>query len=453
MSKQAGRMSQGANDFLAPYAPTIGTATNVPSGRAYNNGRADVTFTADPINAATSFTVTSSPGGYTATGASSPISVTGLQSDTAYTFTVTATNAEGTSPASAASNSITATTVPATPSAPSVSTAASGDATVPAGTANTALDTVSWSAPANGGSAITNYVWTSSDGKSGSAGTSTSVAVAQESGTAQTYTVYATNANGNSGTSSSSSSITSAFTFTPFSVFGFSPFGVFGFSPFGFSPFGFSPFGFSPFGFSPFGFSPYGFSTTSYGVKCIDGDTFIRIKPGVGVVSIDEATGKKTLVDSNNEVVAKQAKDITVGDTVMSADYMEIDPASPDYEVFNWSSETLNFVNHSETTITDVEESTKIQTIYFNGDDSAQFTLEHPMLVKKQVDGVTKYAFAMVAEIETSDVIFKYSPSLNAYTEVMVNKIDISSGEKTVYTFSAEPADLIIAGDFITHNK
>ena len=46
MSKQAGRMSQGANDFLAPYAPTIGTATNVGSGRAYNNGRADVTFTA-----------------------------------------------------------------------------------------------------------------------------------------------------------------------------------------------------------------------------------------------------------------------------------------------------------------------------------------------------------------------------------------------------------------------
>jgi len=234
MSKQAGRMSQGANDFLAPYAPTIGTATNVGSGRAYNNGRADVTFTADPVNAATSFTVTSSPGGYTATGASSPISVTGLQSDVAYTFTVTATNAEGTSPASAASNSITATTVPATPAAPSVSTAATGDATVPQGTANTANDTVSWTAPANGGSAITNYHWVSSDGKSGDTA-STSVVVLQESGTGQTYNVYATNANGNSGTSSESTSITSAFTFTPFSVFGFSPFGVFGFSPFGFS--------------------------------------------------------------------------------------------------------------------------------------------------------------------------------------------------------------------------
>jgi hypothetical protein len=440
--KKAGRHSQQANDFLEPKAPTSVTATNVPSGRAYNNGRADVTFTLPADSpAATSYTVTSSPGSYTATGASSPLSVTGLQSDTAYTFTVVATNAVGNSPASSASNSITATTVPATPSAPSASSP------------NANQDVVSWSAPANGGSAITNYAWASSDGKSGSTGTGTSVTVNQEAGTAQTYTVYATNANGNSATSAASGSVTTTFSFVPFSVFGFSPFGVFGFSPFGFSPFGFSPFGFSPFGFSPFGFSPYGFSTTSYGVKCIDGETFIRIKPGVGVISIDPDTGKKTLVDSNNELVAKQAKDITVGDVVMSADYTEIDPSSPDYEVFNWSTETLNFVGNSETTITDVEESTKIQTIYFNGDDSAQFTLEHPILVKKQVDGVARYAFAMVAEIEIRDVIFKYSPSLNAYTEVMVNKIDISSGEKTVYTFSAEPADLIIAGDFITHNK
>ena len=443
--KKAGRNSQKANDFLEPKAPESVTATNVPSGRAYNNGRADVTFTLPADSpAATSYTVTSSPGSYTASGASSPLSVTGLQSNTAYTFTVVATNAVGNSPASAASNSITATTVPATPGAPSASSP------------NANQDVVSWAAPANGGSAITNYVWAASDGKSGSTGTATGVTVDQEAGTAQTYTVYATNANGNSGTSAASGSITTTFSFVPFSVFGFSPFGVFGFSPFGFSPFGvfgFSPFGFSPFGFSPFGFSPYGFSTTSYGVKCIDGETFIRIKPGSGTVSVDEATGKKTLVDSNNQVIAKQAKDITVGDVVMSADYAEIDPSAPDYEVFNWSAETLNFANHSETTITDVEESSKIQTIYFNNDDSAQFTLEHPMLVKKDIDGAPRYVFSMVAEIEVGDVIFKYNSSTNAYSEIQINKIDISAGEKTVYTFSAEPADLIIAGDFITHNK
>lgn len=87
----------------APDAPTIGTATS-------GNQQATVTFTppsdngGDPI---TGYTVTSSPGGVTASGSSSPIIVTGLTNGTSYTFSVTATNGVGTSIASAASNSIT----------------------------------------------------------------------------------------------------------------------------------------------------------------------------------------------------------------------------------------------------------------------------------------------------------------------------------------------------------
>jgi hypothetical protein len=87
-----------------PGAPTIGTAT-------VSGTTASVAFTA-PSSAGfpatiTGYIVTSSPGGLTGTGASSPISVTGLTAGTAYTFTVRAINATGTGPSSAASNSVT----------------------------------------------------------------------------------------------------------------------------------------------------------------------------------------------------------------------------------------------------------------------------------------------------------------------------------------------------------
>ena len=84
----------------APSAPTGVSATITESA-------ATVSFTAS--TGATSYTATSSPGGIMGTATSSPITVTGLALGTSYTFTVTASNAGGTSPSSTpASNQVTA---------------------------------------------------------------------------------------------------------------------------------------------------------------------------------------------------------------------------------------------------------------------------------------------------------------------------------------------------------
>lgn len=197
-----GASASGAKS--SPVAPTIGTATDVGTGRAYNNGAATVTFTAPtsklPI---TSYTVTSSPGGFTGTGASSPITVTGLQSATAYTFTVTATSAVGTSSASSASNSITATTVPQAP-------------TIGSATAGSGSATVAYTAGATGGAAVSTFTATSSPGSITGTGASPITVSGLTAGTAYTFTVTATNANGTSTASSASNSVTPVSYFVDF---------------------------------------------------------------------------------------------------------------------------------------------------------------------------------------------------------------------------------------------
>lgn len=427
--KKAGRHSQQANDFLEPKAPIEVSATNVGSGRAYNNGRIDVTFTHDSSGpAATSYTASAycSVHGetHTATGSSSPLTITGFGSGITTTVTVVATNAVGNSPASAPSSSVTVTTVPATPSAPSAS--AQGSA---------ATDDVSWSAPADGGSAITGYSWESNDSKSGSTG-STSVSVSQEAGSSQSYRVRATNANGNSEWSSYSSAITSfsftpfgfvpfgfvpfgAFGFTPFGAFGFTPFGAFGFTPFG--AFGFTPFG--AFGFTPFGFTPFGFSPGG----CIHGDTLVRTPNGL-----------------------KPAKEIQVGDIVLAVDLSEIPTAGSegDFNYINFSSESLTGNGLVEVNVVGITPSTKYSNIAFNGDSTKKYSSTQPFFIKRG----SSYQVIISAEIEEGDYLIQVAED-GSLSEILVTSVDVEMVECEVYQFNCEPQDWFIAGDYLVHNK
>jgi hypothetical protein len=87
-------------------AAVPGTPTDVTAFPA--DGSAGVSFTAPTQPAGTlkvtGYTVTSTPGGITQTGTTSPIVVHGLTNGTAYQFTVHATNSDGDSPESSVSN-------------------------------------------------------------------------------------------------------------------------------------------------------------------------------------------------------------------------------------------------------------------------------------------------------------------------------------------------------------
>jgi hypothetical protein len=192
----------------APSAPTGVTATA-------GNGSATVSWTAPSDNGGstiTKYTVTP----YIGSTAQSPTTVvtgsppatttpvTGLSNGTAYTFTVTATNATLTSPPSSPSNSVTPNNLPGAPTAVTA-TAGNGSATV------------SWTAPSNnGGSAITGYTVTPYIGSTaqtpvtvtGSPPATSKTVTGLTNGTAYTFTVSATNANGTGPASTPSNAVT-----------------------------------------------------------------------------------------------------------------------------------------------------------------------------------------------------------------------------------------------------
>jgi hypothetical protein len=188
---------------VIPLSATIGTATDVGTGRAYDNGAASVTFTPNAGGGlVSSYTVTSTSGGYSASGSSSPIVVSSIPVGTSATFTVTATNGYGNALASSASNSATITTVPQTPNigTPTNVTGAAFGSTVSA--------SVPVTANATGGKAVSGFTVTSTPGSLVGSGTSPVTVAGLTSGTSYTFRAVATNANGNSEVTSSSSSLT-----------------------------------------------------------------------------------------------------------------------------------------------------------------------------------------------------------------------------------------------------
>jgi hypothetical protein len=200
----------GLNQPTTPTAPAAPTGVTATAG----NGSAQVSWTApnDGNSPITSYTITPATGSTTLTPTvvtgnppNTSATVSGLTNGVSYTFTVTATNAIGTSPSSAASNAVTP-EAPTAPAAPTAVAASGGNASA----------TVTWTAPANGGSPITSYTVTPYLGAAAQTATTvtgsppvTSTTVpGLTNGQTYTFTVTATNAVGTGPPSSASNAVT-----------------------------------------------------------------------------------------------------------------------------------------------------------------------------------------------------------------------------------------------------
>ncbi len=184
-------VTSGTSVATGLAASTAQITTNIPgapaSVTAYAGiGQATVSWTTPTTGlAATSYTVTSSPGAFTCTASTLTCVVTGLLYGTSYTFSVTATNSYGTSAKSIASNAVSP-----SESVPSAPTAVSA-------TAGVLSATVTWTAATQNGSTISLYTVTSSPGNLSCTTTTTSCTVTGlAANTPYTFTVSARNAVG-----------------------------------------------------------------------------------------------------------------------------------------------------------------------------------------------------------------------------------------------------------------
>jgi hypothetical protein len=444
-NKRVGIQSSAQDNFLEPNAVTSLASTAV-NGGASGSGSVNLTWSLPAASPpATLYTITSTPATTTQSTTGTSFTFPGLAGGTSYTFTVVASNAAGNS-LPATSPAATPTTLPNAPSAPTASSP------------NANQDVVSWAAPSDlGGTPNTGYTLKSSDGPTYDLGAGvTSTTINETANTAQTYQVFAKNANGNGPYSASSNSVTTTapyfppyfpffppyFPFFPFfppyfpPYFPFFPFfppyfppffPFFPFFPPYFPPFfpyfpffpPFFPPGFGPFfppGFGPFfpPFFPPGFGPYFKSKFCIEEDS--------------------QLLTSNGYILAK---DVKVGDVLLTIDPSELNNGDMTSDIV-----LRNKVMLSETTVVKHELSQK-DLIKFNGSETL-FSEGQPIFVKegdlikyKETGQVQVGDILVTLRVESCEIIFE--------TVDTIEKLPA----KDVYDIRCEPSQWFIAGNYI----
>jgi hypothetical protein len=171
--------------------------------------------------------------------------------------------------------------------------------------------------------------------------------------------------------------------------------------------------------------SPY------YGVRvsCIHGDTLMKVYEGTTITT-------------------KKARDIRPGDELVGVVFKELDPAVK-VNTYDWQATALTYDTIQRTTVVKVEPSVHERFMYFNDDEASVFSMSEPMLVGRN----GQYEFFASGMILEGDTLFKLKPDNSGYDEVLIEKITFTRGEDDGFNFHCEPDHVIVAGDYIVHNK
>lgn len=152
-------------------------------------------------------------------------------------------------------------------------------------------------------------------------------------------------------------------------------------------------------------------------------------------------------VESSGNKLYKMAKDVQIGEYVLSMKWDElIDQSNQNY--LNSTSENLTNIETLPTLVVAKYEFQKNTTMYINNDFSTRMSLEQPILVNR--DGL--WQWQQSGDVFIGDILIKYE-SDNQVVWVEVTSVDYISETRDVYSFNCEDVDTFFAGNILVHNK
>ena len=150
----------------------------------------------------------------------------------------------------------------------------------------------------------------------------------------------------------------------------------------------------------------------------------------------------------DSKIVYKKAKDLALGDKLVSYSFEELPKYESTYDVSTWSSESLTPIKYESADVVSIKQHKKDTTVYFNNNLDTRMSIDHSVFIKR--NGETFIANA--GTIEIGDTIFEIDNKDLTIFENKIISINVIEEETDVFEIDCNPYDVFFAGNMLTHN-